>query len=47
MKDFDKILKAKRELYRLLLQLSEEEITDSEVDIMYLLSKEDRILGNN
>lgn len=47
MNNFDKILQAKRDLYRLLLELTEEEITDSEVDIMYLLSKEDRILGNN
>lgn len=47
MGHFDTLLNTKRELYRLLLELPEEEMTDSEVDIMYLLSKEDRILGNN
>ena len=36
------LLEAKRKLYLILIQLGEE-ITDNEVDIMYLLSKDEQI----
>lgn len=37
------ILEAKRKLYLLLMQLDEDEITDNEVEIMFLLSKDEQI----
>lgn len=37
------ILEAKRNLYALLLKLDEDTITDNEVDIVYLLSKDEQI----
>jgi len=39
----DEILEAKRKLYALLLKVDEDTITDNEVDIMYLLSKDEQI----
>lgn len=37
------MLEAKRELYSLLLKLSEDEITDIELELMFLLSKDEQI----
>jgi hypothetical protein len=37
------ILNAKRKLYSLLLKLDEETISENELDIMYLLSKDEQI----
>ena len=39
----EEILNAKRKLYSLLLKLDEETITENELDIMYLLSKDEQI----
>lgn len=41
----NKLLLAKRNLYFMLINLNEDEITDNEVDIMYLLSKDEQILS--
>lgn len=38
-----KILEAKRRLFLLLMKLNEDTITDNEVDIMFLLSKDEQI----
>jgi len=37
------ILETKRRLYLLLMELTEDVITDNEVDIMFLLSKDEQI----
>jgi hypothetical protein len=37
------ILEAKRRLYLLLMKLDEDTITDNEVEIMFLLSKDEQI----
>jgi hypothetical protein len=37
------ILEAKRRLYLLLMKLDEDIITDNEVEIMFLLSKDEQI----
>lgn len=39
----DEILEAKRRLYLLLMKLNENTITDNEVEIMFLLSKDEQI----
>ena len=39
----EEILEAKRRLYLLLMKLNEDSITDNEVDIMFLLSKDEQI----
>lgn len=39
----EEILEAKRRLYLLLIKLDEDTITDNEVDIMFLLSKDKQI----
>lgn len=39
----EEILEAKRKLYLLLMRLDEDTITDNEVDIMFLLSKDKQI----
>lgn len=39
----EEILEAKRRLYLLLMKLDEDTITDNEVDIMFLLSKDEQI----
>jgi hypothetical protein len=39
----EEILNAKRKLYSLLLKLDEETISENELDIMYLLSKDGQI----
>lgn len=39
----EEILEAKRRLYSLLMKLNENTITDNEVDIMILLSKDEQI----
>lgn len=39
----EEILEAKRRLYLLLMKLNEDTITDNEVDIMLLLSKDEQI----
>ena len=39
----EEILEAKRRLYLLLMKLNEDTITDNEVDIMFLLSKDEQI----
>jgi hypothetical protein len=39
----EEILEAKRRLYLLLMKLDEVTITDNEVDIMFLLSKDEQI----
>lgn len=39
----EEILEAKRKLYLLLMKLDEDTITDNEVDIMFLLSKDEQI----
>ncbi len=37
------ILEAKRRLYLILLELGDEEMTDNEIAIMYILSKDKQI----
>jgi len=39
----EQILEAKQKLYSLLIKLNENIITDNEVDIMFLLSKDEQI----
>jgi len=39
----EEILEAKRRLYLLLMKLDEDAITDNEVEIMFLLSKDKQI----
>ncbi len=39
----DELLEAKRTLYYLLLKTNEDKITDNEVEIIFLLSKDEQI----
>jgi len=39
----EKILKSKCKLYEPLLQIPVEELTDNEIEIMYILSKDNQI----
>jgi hypothetical protein len=39
----EEILETKRRLYLLLMKLDEDTITDNEVEIMFLLSKDEQI----
>jgi hypothetical protein len=39
----EEILEAKRRLYSLLLDLDDHEISDNELEIMFLLSKDEQI----
>ena len=39
----EEILEAKRRLYLLLMKLNENTITDNEINIMFLLSKDEQI----
>ena len=39
----EEILEAKRRLYLLLIKLNKDTITDNEVEIMFLLSKDEQI----
>jgi hypothetical protein len=39
----EEILEAKRKLYLLLMELNEDAITDNEIEIMFLLSRDEQI----
>lgn len=39
----EELLEAKRKLYSLILNLTEDEMTENELDIMYLLAKDEQI----
>lgn len=42
-RDKSKLLTKKRELYQLLLSMNPDEMTDDDVDLMYMLSKDKQI----